>query len=165
MSISTKRGFTLIELLVVIAIIGLLASVVIASLSSARAKGRDARRVADLKSIQLANELYFDAVGGYASTTASLAPTYITKVPTDPGTGNGYIYAGNAAAAGGSPCISYHVGAVLESVSGAAGVLANDADGAVANICAGSGADFIGQTVGCTGALNVAGDTCYDLKP
>ncbi len=46
-----QKGFTLIELLVVIAIIGLLSSVVLASLNSARAKARDARRVSDLKQI------------------------------------------------------------------------------------------------------------------
>lgn len=48
-----EGGFTLIELLVVIAIIGLLASVILASLNGARQKGRDARRVSDLK--QMAN--------------------------------------------------------------------------------------------------------------
>ena len=58
-----NRGFTLIELLVVIAIIGILSSVVLASLNTARQKSRDARRISDMKQIQLALELYFDANG------------------------------------------------------------------------------------------------------
>jgi prepilin-type N-terminal cleavage/methylation domain-containing protein len=60
-----SAGFTLIELLVVIAIIGILSSVVLASLNSARAKGRDARRMSDLHNIQLALELYYDKFGTY----------------------------------------------------------------------------------------------------
>lgn len=47
-------GFTLIELLVVIAIIGLLASIVMVSVNTARGKARDSRRLGDMKSIQLA---------------------------------------------------------------------------------------------------------------
>ena len=60
-----KNGFTLIELLVVIAIIGLLSSVILASLSTARMKARDARRLADIRQIKLALELYYDAKGYY----------------------------------------------------------------------------------------------------
>ena len=60
-----RKGFTLIELLVVIAIIALLSAVVLSTLSTARMKGRDARRIADLAQIQTALELYFDATNFY----------------------------------------------------------------------------------------------------
>ncbi len=58
------RGFTLIELLVVIAIIGLLSSVVFASLNTAREKGRDARRIQDLNQIRTALNLWAADHGG-----------------------------------------------------------------------------------------------------
>lgn len=58
-------GFTLIELLVVISIIGLLSSIVLTSVNSARAKARDARRITDLNQIRTALEFYFDANGFY----------------------------------------------------------------------------------------------------
>lgn len=103
----TDRGFTLIELLVVVAIIGMLASVVIAALGNTRAKARDARRLADLKQLQTALELYAtDNNGSYPSTSLqwwgncatfgshgtsgangwipNLAPTYIANLPLDP---------------------------------------------------------------------------------
>lgn len=60
-----NKGFTLIELLVVIAIIAILSTVVMAGLNSARAKSRDAKRIADIKSLQKALDLYSDTCGGY----------------------------------------------------------------------------------------------------
>lgn len=55
------QGFTLIELLVVVAIIGLLASIVVVALGTARQGGRDTRAVADLRQIQTALELFYDS--------------------------------------------------------------------------------------------------------
>jgi len=60
-----RKGFTLIELLVVIAIIGLLASIVLVSLNSARAKARDAKRVSELRQIQAALEMYYSGINSY----------------------------------------------------------------------------------------------------
>ncbi|MDQ1300006.1 MAG: ral secretion pathway protein [Patescibacteria group bacterium] len=59
------RGFTLIELLVVIAIIGVLSSVVLASLNTARSRARDASRRAAMNQIVVALALYYDANGSY----------------------------------------------------------------------------------------------------
>lgn len=103
-----QRGFTLIELLVVIAIIGMLSSVILASLNGARIKARDARRLVDLKQLQLALELYYDSqaspsypktpLGGGKVTAklGGLVPDYMQALPKDPSrTDNsttGYLY-------------------------------------------------------------------------
>lgn len=58
-------GFTLIELLVVVAIIGVLASVVLASLNSARSKGGDAAIKSNLANIRAQAEMQYDLWGGY----------------------------------------------------------------------------------------------------
>lgn len=67
MILSKKRGFTLIELLVVIAIIGILSSVVLASLNTARGKGANAAVKQNLNSIRGQAELVYDNNSGFYS--------------------------------------------------------------------------------------------------
>lgn len=87
-----RSGFTLIELLVVIAIIGLLSTLSIVALNQARARARDARRVADVKQIQTALEMYYNDMGKYpadadvvaGSKIASGSITYMDIIPKPP---------------------------------------------------------------------------------
>ncbi len=159
-----NKGFTLIELLVVIAIIGVLASVVLASLNNARRKSRDARRITDLKQIQLALELYFDGDGKaqyptdiYAA-TGGLAPKYIQTVPRDPNdltdTGK-YTY---AYPPGTNSRTTYHLGGALEDPDNLVYLTDADFDSAAAGYTGG----FNGKG---TGDGNPPNDPFYDLRP
>ena len=161
--LKTIRGFTLIELLVVIAIIGILSSVVLVSLNTARAKGRDARRISDIKQIQLALELYYDAHSNYPlaaenTTLSSGNDNFISSVPKDPSTSAAYSY---AALTSGDACASYHLGANLETTNS---VLDSDADASAGSVCPSSGADFDGRYATC-GSTVAATDGCFDVKP
>jgi prepilin-type N-terminal cleavage/methylation domain-containing protein len=62
---ASRRAFTLVELLVVIAIIGLLSTVAVVATNTARAKARDVKRLADMRQMQTALELYINANGQY----------------------------------------------------------------------------------------------------
>ncbi len=66
-----NQGFTLIELLVVIAIIGILSSVVLASLNTARNKGADAATKSQLASMRAAAEIFYDTGVTYNGLCAS----------------------------------------------------------------------------------------------
>ncbi|MFA5127444.1 MAG: prepilin-type N-terminal cleavage/methylation domain-containing protein [Patescibacteria group bacterium] len=110
-----RKGFTLIELLVVIAIIGLLSTLSVVALGSARQKSRDSKRLSDLKQVQTALELYYTDNNTYPTTTVTLGTTdakclgtngfhatggcsgttYMGLVPTEPTPGGtGYTYTG-----------------------------------------------------------------------
>lgn len=84
-----KKGFTLIELLVVVAIIGLLSSVVLASLNSARSKARFAQAIETMSSIEKAAILDYDDYNNYAPDVGPggatrFVPKYLSSWSTPP---------------------------------------------------------------------------------
>jgi len=108
------KGFTLIELLVVVSLIGILATLILANLNSARERARDAQRKSDLRNINTALRLYYNDFGGYPANSASgeimgcgssgtstcswsgpwqtTATTYMSILPGDPVSSQAYVY-------------------------------------------------------------------------
>lgn len=119
MSAKIRNGFTLIELLVVIVLIGILSTLILANLNSARERSRDTQRKSDLRMIKTALMMYYNACGAYpsasggqikgcggtATCTTGLedcpwgnlwemgGTTYMKLMPKDPLDSQSYIYA------------------------------------------------------------------------
>ena len=122
-----RKGFTLIELLVVIAIVAIMAGLTTVMLASTRAKGRDAKRVSDIRQIQQALDIYFNDNGVYPSAITAgntlSGPnglTYMQKVPAPPGKADGacssdpYTYSSNAPYT--AYTLAYCLGGVVQNI-------------------------------------------------
>jgi len=141
----SNRGFTLMELLIVVAIIGLLASMILVALSSFRTRGRDARRISDVKQAQNGLEIYYAKETKYPAVTYTSASDSwntvtsaivggglgITQLSQDPlGDEHSYSYASDPE--DGNNPQSYVIGVTLED--GGNQALKSDLDNSIFGI-------------------------------
>ena len=142
------RGFTLIELLVVIAIIGLLSTVIAAPITEARKKGRDAKKISDLRSITTAISIYADDnAGDFPANLSALVPRYISNLPSNATAGtisrDKYMYVTYTDGAN-NKIVGFHLGVKLEAGNQS---LADDVDcGGLTTALTGSNKSCIGTT-------------------
>jgi prepilin-type N-terminal cleavage/methylation domain-containing protein len=140
-----KTGFTLIEILVVISIIGILMAVGAVAFSNAQVSARDARRKADMKAIQAAQEqFYMQNASAYAviGTAAGVSPcsptaalTNIAPFPTDPKNTGTSTYFCATAALGASYCSCALMENVTAGNSGAGNATCSNIGSGTTHFC------------------------------
>ena len=115
--LSSMRGFTLIELLVVVSIIGILMAMGMAAYTNAQKGTRDAKRRADMKAIQTAQEQYYAVNGEYArDCSASVLSEELPANPQDPKNTGVFVY--SCASTGTGAAYDYCACAALENRNG-----------------------------------------------
>jgi prepilin-type N-terminal cleavage/methylation domain-containing protein len=114
-----KPGFTILEILIVLAVFGLLATLAVLSLNSARARVRDAQRLSDVSTISAGLSRYWLekatypasagidlgtpgtnaevlSAGGFEKRQSAQSPIYLDRLPTGPNLNEYYRYKGGA---------------------------------------------------------------------
>jgi len=119
------QGFTLIELLVVIAVIGILSSIVLASLNTARAKGADTSIKANLSTLRSMTVIYYDTNSSYGTPVNgctgggmfnATTPNNISRVISEAVSASGYIGATLLCrSSGGNPATLWSVAVPLKT--------------------------------------------------
>lgn len=171
----SQKAFTLIELLVVIAIISIIAVLGMVSLGNARMKARDAKRVADIKQVQVALEMFYNGTNRYptqeewdsgtivATTTSGDTVYYLTSVPSAPVPADGNCSASDNqysyVSTGDSYTIDFCIGSVIGDIKEPGPLTANKL-----GIISGGGssaplASCLEDTTGCS--WNSLGDTRF----
>lgn len=132
--------------------------IIVSRLRAAQEDYSDTKKVSDVRIVQLALELYYDANRGYPKALDELVPTYLPNMPKAlEGSSGTYLYYtpldGTGKECRSSRCAGYHIGVSL--ARGNSTILASDADRTSTNV---SGKD----ESGCGGE---SGAHCYDLVP
>jgi len=151
-----QKGFTLVELLVVIAIIGVLATLVLLQLGSARAKARDTQRIATVNQVRTAIEQYVDdnnavpVAATWDALCALMKPNFLSSCPLTANL-SGMSYSYLAASK------KFQVAGELETRASAL-----DADADIGAVAGGyTGVAVNGATEAAAGASCAAAADCY----